>query len=154
MALLIIAIYWYFFACLTISIHENKKISNFSKITIVIIPIVVIISLFLTLAFSSDDGGISRDGRIIVDMNQIRSQAVTIDLQTDDHSTVCANSDIVALIQDIDNYAPTPASCFADSTAYCVTVELNSGDFYCVDSALHSISGASNTCTAENKACQ
>ena len=98
--------------------------------------------------------GMAKDGRITADMNQIRSSMQIVELKDGTYAHACTDTDIVALIADIDDYAPNPASCFADTDACCVTVELISGDFYCVDSDLNSYSSPSNSCTAENKSCK
>ncbi len=151
--LLIIAIYWYFFACLIISIYENKKISNFNKFTAPIILIIIIPVILVIMADSSKPGH-GRDDRITADMNQIRSCAQIVEMEDGNYADVCTEEEIVALIADINDNAPTPASCFAEENAYCVTVELNSGDFYCVDSALRSISTTTISCTEKNKSCK
>ncbi len=153
-SIIVVAIYWYLSACLIILIHEKLKLLKFGKFIIVTIPIIAVFFYFLILTINLPNGGRSINGRIRADMNQIRSEAQIVELETNSYADVCANDDIVDLITDIDKNAPIPASCFAEEDAYCVTVELNSGDFYCVDSDLRSISGASNACTEENKSCK
>ncbi len=150
---LLIAIYWYLLACLIIFISKKTKIG---KEIIIALPI-VIISLCLCSAIFIPRPNYSppRDGRIAADMNQIRSEAQIVELEDyGSYAGVCIDNDVVDLIEDIDGYAPSSASCFAEKDAYCVTVELNSGDYYCVDSKLNSISGPSNSCTKENKSCE
>lgn len=150
--LLIIAIYWYFFACLMISIYENKKISNFDKFVIPII-LIIIVPIYLILALQSKPHH-RFDGRIISDMNQIRTAGEIWKGNHNTYAGVCTDNDVAALIAGIDDEAPNPVSCFAEESAYCVTVELNSGEFWCVDSNLNSYSSTSNSCTAKNKSCE
>ena len=150
-----IAIYWYLLACLIIFICENKKISNAYKLTIITAPIIFILVFIITvMILDKSEYDPNYDGKIMGNMNQIRSEAQIVELEDNNFAGICADNDIIDLIIDIDKNAPSPASCFSEKAAYCVTVELNSGDFYCVDSALRSISTAATSCTAENKSCK
>lgn len=133
----------------------EKSISK--KYRIALIAFMIISCLLWTTVFisiTSNRPGGSRDGRINADMNQIRSEAQIVERDTGSYAGVCADADIVALIKDINSLAPSKAKCHNSALEYCVTVELNSGDFYCVDSDLRSTSDINKTCTADNKSCE
>ena len=142
--------YWYLLACLIAFISEKTKVGK----KIIIAITVMIICFSLCAAIFVPEPKYNREARIISGMNQIRSEAQIVKMKDSNYAGVCIDNDIVTLIADIDKNAPTPAICFAEKDACCVTVELNSGDFYCVDSNLSSYSSSSNSCTAENKACK
>lgn len=142
--------YWYLLACLIILVYKKLKLLKFGKFIIAIIPIII----FLIIIFAPQSNPHRFDGRITSNMSQIRTSAVIYENNHNTYVGVCTNDDIAAMIADIDERAPSPASCFAGKDAYCVTVELNWGEFYCVDSNMNSYSSPSNSCTAENKSCK
>ena len=106
------------------------------------------------IEYKGSGHSITNDSHIATNMIQIRSSAMIVELKEGTYANVCTDDNIATMIEDINDYAPGSASCFAEEDAYCVTVELNDGDFYCVDSNLNSYSSPSNSCTAENKACK
>ena len=131
----------------------EKSISK--KYRIALIVFMTIACLFLTIVFIDNNRPKgAKDPRIAAGMNQIRSEAQIVERDTGSYAGVCADADIVALIKDINSLAPSKAECHNSALEYCVTVELNSGDFYCVDSDLRSTSDINKTCTADNKSCE
>ena len=95
-----------------------------------------------------------KDTRIISYMDQIAATAMMINFEDNSYAGICTDHKIAIPIKTVDDNSPGYASCFAEKDAYCITVELNNGEFYCVDSVLNFYSSPSNSCTADNKSCK
>ena len=132
----------------------STKSKGFTLIELLVVIAIIGILAGIVLVSLAGARNTAKDGRVTADMNQIRSEAQIVELEDGDYDGVCADADIIALIADIDANASGTALCVDATTGYCVEVMLNSGDEYCVDSALRSISAAATACAAGNIACQ
>lgn len=133
-----------------------KTNSNKAFTLIELLVVIAIIGILAGIVLVSLAGArnTAKDGRVKADMNQIRSEAQIIELETDSYATVCTNADIVTLTDDIEaNAATDTITCYDTTDAYCVSIELNSGEFYCVDSGLNSSASTTDNCDGDNDLC-
>ena len=131
----------------------STKSKGFTLIELLVVIAIIGILAGIVLVSLAGARNTAKDGRVAADMNQIRSEAQIVELEDGDYDGVCADADIIALIADIDANASGSALCIDTTAGYCVEVELNSGDHYCVDSSLHSEVNTATTCAAANLAC-
>ncbi len=127
------------------------KSKGFTLIELLVVIAIIGILAGIVLVSLSGARNTAKDGRVIADMNQIRSQAQIVELEDDDWADVCADTDITTLIADIGDQVDGSATCVDDvlGTGYCVYVALNeSGQYYCVDSTLKSVKTGTNPATA------
>ncbi len=128
----------------------KTKSKGFTLIELLVVIAIIGILAGIVLVSLAGARNTAKDGRVAADMNQIRSEAQIIELESGNSSYagVCADADVIALIADIDNQVPGSAFCANSASAYCVEVTLNSGDHYCVDSTLKSVSNSATSCVA------
>lgn len=129
---------------------------------LVVIAIIGLLASIVLVSLSSAKNR-AKDGRIITDLGEIRTLAeVFYGNQTpNSYSGLCTNSDVVKLRDDICAQKGQSAgcgsphwNCNASTGAYCVSVQLNSGAYWCVDSTLVSKQYSSApTCTASDFTC-
>ena len=82
---------------------------------------------------------IAQDGRVMANMNQMRSEAQIIELENDSYNEVSCTGDfdIEMLCDDIENYSinQEKPTIHQSRNAYCAYIEISDG-YYCIDSTL------------------
>jgi prepilin-type N-terminal cleavage/methylation domain-containing protein len=126
-----------------------KKREGFTLIELLVVIAIIGILASIVLVSLSGARDRAKDARIMADMGQIRSTAEIFYGNTGAYTSVCTATDTNALWKDIDSQGGAASTCTSISTAYCCEVRLNSGAYWCVDSALRSKQYSSNpTCTS------
>ena len=118
----------------------NNKKSNIFLI-LVISFIVSLISITSVEALSTARNA-AKDGRIIADMHQMRSEAQIINLEEDSYLNVSCtgNEDIKAFCEDIEAQVGVMPVIYSSEEAYCAYAVLNNQKgYYCINSELASI---------------
>lgn len=105
-----------------------------------LLVVIAIIGLLASIVLVSLGGARNRakDARIIADMGQLRSTAEIYIGNNGIYTGLCSASDVVTLANDISSQGGVYRECQTVSDSYCIEVQLNSGKFWCVDSALRS----------------
>ena len=124
-----------------------------------LLVVIAIIGILASIVLVSLGGARTRarDARIIADMGQLRSAAEIYQVGTGNYTGVCADGDIATLNADITAQGGTSYSCQSDANTYCAKAKLNSGNWWCVDSALRSqqyTADPGTTCTTAPYKCQ
>jgi len=102
----------------------------------------------------------AKDARIIADMGQVRAAAMEYYSKNKmSYTGLCSVSNTFILQTDITNQGGSKWSCNVNSagTAFCVYVQMNSSQWWCVDSTLRAKqypSAPSGTCSASSFTCQ
>ena len=94
----------------------------------------------------------AKDGRVMNAMDQLRTKMeICKGNNGGDYQdvTTCASS----LETEINNNAAANLTDFNSTSAYCVDVQLNSGNYWCIDSSLHSLESSDSNCTAAGDTC-
>lgn len=87
-------------------------------------------------------------------MGQTRSAAEVFNGNNGNYTGVCAGTDLTTLKTDITGQGGTSYNCYDSATAYCAEVKMNSGQWWCVNSALVSQQvGSDPTCTTGTYTC-
>lgn len=123
---------------------------------LVVIAIIGILSAIVLVGMRGATSE-AKDARIIADMNQTRSTAEIYYSKNGNYTNLCSDADITTLKNDIESsdVGGSDYVCASDADAYCVEVKLNSGKYWCVDSALRSKRyDASPGCAAGNLKCE
>jgi len=98
----------------------------------------------------------AKDGVVMSSMGQLRVEAEII-YGENSASYVKVETDPttewIALVADIDSQVPVPATVESIATAYCVSVALNSGDIWCVDSTGSAGVTATDACDTAGADC-
>ncbi len=129
-----------------------------------LLVVIAIIGILSSIVLVSLSGATKRahDGRIISDMDQVRTAAqLYVDNQSPStYVGVDSDGDINSLETDISDMGGTSPTWAISSTAYCFEVKLNATNgWYCVDSLLRSkqystTSASGTTCGGTTYTCQ
>lgn len=138
-----------------------KRQKGFTLIELLVVIAIIGILAAIVLVSLTGARDRAKDARIQSDMNQIRSQAEIEYSSYDDYDTVaCATAEFTTLCTDATTQNGTKADVvvFKPATpagSYCAYVQLNNGNWCCVDSKLTSkCTAAPTTCTAAVFTCQ
>ena len=94
----------------------------------------------------------AQDGRVMNAMDQLRTKMEICkgnnggDYQA---ASTCASS----LVTEINNNAAASLTNNNTATDYCIDVQLNSGNYWCIDSSLHSLESPDSDCAAATDVC-
>jgi len=121
----------------------NKK-TKIGFTLIELLVVIAIIGILSGIVLVSLKGATQRanDGRVMSDMDQIRSTAEILYGNEGNYGNIkCAggDTDINTLCVDIGSYSASGEPTItlkADNAEYCAYVQLNSGDYWCVNSGL------------------
>ena len=136
-------------------IKRFPKTKGFTLIELLVV--IAIIGLLASIVLVSLSGAKKRaqDARIISDMGQLRSSAEIYQSTNGSYSNFCDSGDATTLKTDITNQGGQSYSCNAGSTDYCIEVQLNNNQWWCIDSQLRSQQYSSNpACSSTNRSCQ
>ncbi len=122
----------------------------------VVIAVIGILSSLVLVTYPTAQGR-ANDGVIMSDADQIRVAAEVFYGINGSYSGLADDTDVAALVADADSRNGAdetdfvfvfPAAGFAN---YCASIEMNSGQYWCVDSRYHS--GAQGAACAANSDC-
>jgi prepilin-type N-terminal cleavage/methylation domain-containing protein len=119
-----------------------RKKKGFTLIELLVVISIIGILASVVLVSLGEARSRAKDGRVIADMNQLRSVGeVYAGNNGDSYTGLDANVDENTIESDV--YAHAGAGAYtmrinAGGTGYCATAKLNSGHYWCVDSLLHS----------------
>ena len=129
-----------------------------------LLVVIAIIGLLASIALIALTGARNqaRDARIISDMGQLRGVVAEAHLGSQgSYSGFCGDAEALFLRDDIctqKGQAPgcgTPHwECYDASGDFCIQSQMNSGQWWCVDSTLKSQQYASTTCSSSARRCQ
>jgi len=126
-----------------------------------LLVVIAIIGILASIVLVSLGGARNRakDARIIADMGQLRSTAEIFNGNESTYTGLCANADVATLNADITAQGGASYNCqvASDGLSYCIEAKINSGKWWCLDSALRSQQyDADTSCdvTQTAKACQ
>ena len=135
-----------------------KKIMKKTGFTLIeLLVVIAIIGMLAAIVLVSLAGARARarDARIIADMSQLRSTAEIYFSNNNSYSNLCQNNDVITLRDDIINQGGGQNYfCEAASTDYCIRVQLNNNQWWCIDSQLRSQQYSSTTCASGVRSCQ
>lgn len=105
-----------------------------------LLVVIAIIGILAAIVLVSLGGARARaqDARIIADMGQLRTTGTIFEGNIGSFTGLCADADVVTLQTDIAAQGGTNYNCQVTATSYCIEAQLNSGKWWCVDSALRS----------------
>ncbi|MCH8741430.1 prepilin-type N-terminal cleavage/methylation domain-containing protein [Patescibacteria group bacterium] len=135
---------------------KKREEKGFTLIELLVVIAIIGILAGIVLVALGGARAQAKDARIIAGMTQLRTASELITSTEGNYNTVdCATSspvNIKALCDDADlqNGAKGPVVIQkpgAPSGEYCAVVELNSGDFYCVDSGLNAVKAPTSPLT-------
>ena len=133
-----------------------KKQSAFTLIELLVVIAIIGILAGITFTAVRRARTTALDGRIIAEMDQIRSLAESYYLSNNSsYTNFCSNADLTNLQTDITKQGGTSFGCYTDGSKYCVEVKLNSGNYWCVDSGITSKMYTSDpACAATHFTCE
>ena len=80
----------------------------------------------------------AQDAKIISSMGQLRTVGEYFRGDNNSYTGLCSDADVTTLANDITAQGGANYNCQAVANSYCIEVQLNSGNWWCVDSALRS----------------
>jgi len=119
----------------------------------VVIAVIGILSSLVLVTYPTAQGR-ANDGVIMSDADQIRVAAEVFYGINGDYDGLAADADVAALVTDANsrNGAETDFAfafkAVADFSEYCAVIEMNSGQYWCVDSDYTSGAQAAATCAS------
>ena len=126
-----------------------------------LLVVIAIIGILASIVLVSLGGARNRakDARIIADMGQLRSTAEIFNGNESTYTGLCANGDVATLKADIEAQGGASYLCqmATDGLSYCIEAKINSGKWWCIDSALRSQQYDADAVCADTqtaKACQ
>jgi prepilin-type N-terminal cleavage/methylation domain-containing protein len=124
-----------------------------------LLVVIAIIGILASIVLVSLGGARNRakDARIISSMGQMRTVAEIHQGNVGSFSNLCTNPDVITLKTDITKQGGANYNCWvtADNNNYCIEVKMNSGKWWCVDSALRSQQYDSDPyCSSTTIACE
>ncbi len=124
---------------------------------LVVIAIIGILSSIVLVALRGARNQ-AKDSRIIAEMSQMRSLAELLYSEGSYDGFSSSDDDVATLIADITaqqgSGVTTTGVTINTGEDYCAYAELNSGDFYCIDSTGRAVQLETTACTDTNLECE
>lgn len=134
-----------------------KKNKGFTLIELLVVIAIIGILAAIVLVSLSGARNSAKDARMQADMAQLRVAATTYNLNYNSYNSLMDDAPIKSLMADLNTQNSANDYNYATSaTDYCVVTKLNTGTYWCVDSALNSKSYAADpaTCVAASPKCE
>jgi type II secretory pathway pseudopilin PulG len=116
----------------TDKIKKEKAITLIELL--VITAIIVTLGAIFSIVVIKPARDRAKDARIVNSMDQIRKRSVSYYDEKGSYLGFCADGKVSELLQDIGSLNGNQTSCNAQNRGYCVSVKLNKGTYWCLDS--------------------
>ena len=143
--------------------RKNKKL-GFTLIELLVVIAIIGILAAIVLVSLGGARDRARDAAIVTNLNQLRSAAEVYygSQSPNNYTNLCADTEYVHPLRDdicqqkgqAAGCGGTHWNCNATSGAYCVSSELNNGQFWCVDSNLVSKQYSASACAGASISCE
>jgi len=130
----------------------NKK--GFTLIELLVVIAIIGILAGVVLVSLSGARTSAKDARIISELDQLRTAAELYYAKKNEYEGFCDDSDYKMIEDDIKSQTSGEISCYDSDDKYCVKVELNSGNWRCIDSRITSKEYDSEPSCSPTPACE
>ena len=115
-----------------------QKTRGFTLIELLVVIAIIGILASIVLVSLGETRTRAQDAKIISSMGQLRTVGEYFRGDNNTYTGLCDDADVTTLVSDITNQGGANYNCQTVADSYCIEVQLNSDNWWCVDSALRS----------------